>query len=74
MNWLRRGALFALSGMASSSGKRMKTLGSERKDKEPDRSYSNKFLSCKHEHHFNVVQDRRLLMETKAGLIPDLAP
>ncbi|KOM45652.1 hypothetical protein LR48_Vigan06g095800 [Vigna angularis] len=60
--------------MASSSGKRIKTLGSKRKDKEPDRSYSNKFLSYKHERHFNVVQDRRLLMERKAGLIPDFAP
>ncbi|KOM57687.1 hypothetical protein LR48_Vigan11g072000 [Vigna angularis] len=60
--------------MASSSGKRIKTLGSKRKDKEPDRSYSNKFLSRKHERHFNVVQDRRLLMERKAGLIPDFAP
>ncbi|KOM48067.1 hypothetical protein LR48_Vigan07g177100 [Vigna angularis] len=60
--------------MTSSSGKRMNTLGSKRKDKEPDRSYSNKFLSRKHERHFNVVQDRRLLMERKAGLIPDFAP
>ncbi|KOM45656.1 hypothetical protein LR48_Vigan06g096200 [Vigna angularis] len=60
--------------MGSSSGKRIKTLGSKRKDKEPDRSYSNKFLSRKHELHFNVVQDRRLLMERMAGLIPDFAP
>ncbi|XP_052723791.1 uncharacterized protein LOC128193743 [Vigna angularis] len=60
--------------MTSSSGKRIKTLGSKRKDKEPDRSYSNKFLSRKHERHFNVVQDRRLLMERNAGLIPDFAP
>ncbi|KOM47837.1 hypothetical protein LR48_Vigan07g154100 [Vigna angularis] len=56
--------------MASSSGKRIKTLGSKRKEKEPDRFYSNKFLSRKHERYFNVVQDRRLLMERKAGLIP----
>ncbi|KOM43460.1 hypothetical protein LR48_Vigan05g106400 [Vigna angularis] len=41
--------------MTSSSGKRIKTLGSERKDKEPDRSYSNKFLSRKHECHFNEL-------------------
>ncbi|KOM26108.1 hypothetical protein LR48_Vigan231s001300 [Vigna angularis] len=60
--------------MASSSGKRIKTLGSKRKDKEPDHSYSNKFLSRKHERHFNVVQDKRLLMERKARLIPDFAP
>ncbi|KOM37747.1 hypothetical protein LR48_Vigan03g112900 [Vigna angularis] len=60
--------------MTSSSDKRIKTLGSKRKDKEPDRSYSNKFLSRKHERHFNVVQDRRLLKERKAGLIHDFAP
>ncbi|KOM43504.1 hypothetical protein LR48_Vigan05g110800 [Vigna angularis] len=57
--------------MASSSGKRIKTLGSKRKDKEPDHSYSSKFLSHKHKRYVNVVQDRRLLMERKAGLIPD---
>ncbi|KOM37880.1 hypothetical protein LR48_Vigan03g126200 [Vigna angularis] len=60
--------------MTSSSGKRIKTLGSKRKDKEPNRSYSDKFLSRKHERHFNVVQDRRLLMERKVRLIPDFAP
>ncbi|KOM57647.1 hypothetical protein LR48_Vigan11g068000 [Vigna angularis] len=60
--------------MTSSSGKRIKTLGSKRKDMEPDRSYSNKFLSRKNEWHFNVVQDRRILMERKVGLIPDFAP
>ncbi|KOM45579.1 hypothetical protein LR48_Vigan06g088500 [Vigna angularis] len=61
-------------GIASSSGKRIKTLGSKRKDKEPERSYSSKFLSRKHERHFNIVQDRRLLMERKARLILDFAP
>ncbi|KOM25841.1 hypothetical protein LR48_Vigan197s001000 [Vigna angularis] len=60
--------------MASSSGKKIKTIGSKRKDKEPERSYANKFLSRKHERHLKVVQDRRLLMERKAGLIPDFAP
>ncbi|KOM34742.1 hypothetical protein LR48_Vigan02g089200 [Vigna angularis] len=60
--------------MTSSSGKRIKTIGSKRKDKDPERSYANKFLSRKHERHFKVVQDRRLLMERKAGLIPDFAP
>ncbi|KOM49889.1 hypothetical protein LR48_Vigan08g071600 [Vigna angularis] len=60
--------------MTSSSGKRIKTLGSKRKDNELDRSYSNKFLSRKHECHFNVVQDRKLLMERKVGLIPDFPP
>ncbi|KOM57697.1 hypothetical protein LR48_Vigan11g073000 [Vigna angularis] len=60
--------------MASSSGKRLKTTTSKRKDKEPDRSYANRFFSRKHERHFKIVQDRRLLMERKAGLIPDFAP
>ncbi|KOM52207.1 hypothetical protein LR48_Vigan09g086600 [Vigna angularis] len=60
--------------MASLSGKRIKTIGSKRKDKEPKRSYSCKFLSYKHERHFSIVQDRRLLMERKAGLILNFAP
>ncbi|KOM37688.1 hypothetical protein LR48_Vigan03g107000 [Vigna angularis] len=60
--------------MASSSDKRYKTIGTKRKDKEPERTHSSKFLSRKHEKHFKIVQDRRLLMERKAGLIPDLAP
>ncbi|KOM34745.1 hypothetical protein LR48_Vigan02g089500 [Vigna angularis] len=38
--------------MASSSGKRIKTIESKRKDKEPKCSYANKFLSRKHECHF----------------------
>ncbi|KOM55593.1 hypothetical protein LR48_Vigan10g148500 [Vigna angularis] len=58
--------------MTSSSGKRIKTMGNKRK--EPERPYSNKFLSCGHEQHFLTVQDRRLLMERKAGWIPYLAP
>ncbi|KOM55903.1 hypothetical protein LR48_Vigan10g179500 [Vigna angularis] len=60
--------------MTSSSGKRIKTIGSKRKDKEPERSYANKFLSRKHERHFKVVQDRRLLMERKVRLIPEFTP
>ncbi|KOM47532.1 hypothetical protein LR48_Vigan07g123600 [Vigna angularis] len=60
--------------MTSSSGKRYKTIGTKRKDKEPEHTHSSKFLSRKHEKHFKIVQDRRLLMERKAGLIPDLAP
>ncbi|KOM37726.1 hypothetical protein LR48_Vigan03g110800 [Vigna angularis] len=55
MNWLRSGVLIALSGMASSSGKRIKTIGSKRKDKKPERSYASKFLSRKHERHFNSL-------------------
>ncbi|KOM43970.1 hypothetical protein LR48_Vigan05g157500 [Vigna angularis] len=58
--------------MASSSGKRVKTLGNKRKDLK--HFYSNKFLSYKHERHFQIVQDRRLLMERKVGWIPSLAP
>ncbi|KOM31317.1 hypothetical protein LR48_Vigan01g087200 [Vigna angularis] len=61
-------------GMVCSSGKRIKTIGSKRKDKEPERSYSSKFLSRKHECHFNIVHDRRPLMKRKAGLILDFAP
>ncbi|KOM51867.1 hypothetical protein LR48_Vigan09g052600 [Vigna angularis] len=60
--------------MTSSSGKRIKTIGSKRKDKEPECSYANKVLSRKHERHFKVVLDKRLLMEMKAGLIPDFSP
>ncbi|KOM43414.1 hypothetical protein LR48_Vigan05g101800 [Vigna angularis] len=60
--------------MASSSGKRIKTIGSKKKDKEPERSYANKFLSLNHERYFKVVQDRRLLMKRKAGLILDFGP
>ncbi|KOM27014.1 hypothetical protein LR48_Vigan352s000800 [Vigna angularis] len=58
--------------MTSSSRKRVKTLGNKTKD--PKRFYSNKFLSNKHERHFNIVQDRRLLMERKVRWIPSLAP
>ncbi|KOM40280.1 hypothetical protein LR48_Vigan04g047800 [Vigna angularis] len=60
--------------MTSSSGKRYKTIGTKRKDKEPERTHSSKFLSRKHVKHLKIIQDRRLLMERKAGLIPDLAP
>ncbi|KOM40793.1 hypothetical protein LR48_Vigan04g099100 [Vigna angularis] len=58
--------------MTSSLGKRIKTVGNKRK--EPERPYSNKFLSRRHEQHFLTIQDRRLLMERKAGWILDLAP
>ncbi|KOM40832.1 hypothetical protein LR48_Vigan04g103000 [Vigna angularis] len=58
--------------MAFSSGKGIKTGGNKRK--EPECPYSNKFLSLIHEQHFLTVQDRRLLMERKAGWVPDLAP
>ncbi|KOM41119.1 hypothetical protein LR48_Vigan04g131700 [Vigna angularis] len=59
--------------MASSSGKRLKTTASKRKDKEPEQPPSSRFLSHKHEKHFKIVQDRRLLMERKAGMIPNFA-
>ncbi|KOM47738.1 hypothetical protein LR48_Vigan07g144200 [Vigna angularis] len=60
--------------MTSSSGKRMKTMASKRKEKEPEQPHSSRFLSRKHEKHFKVVQDRRLLMERKVGMIPNFAP
>ncbi|KOM49831.1 hypothetical protein LR48_Vigan08g065800 [Vigna angularis] len=60
--------------MASSSGKRLKTMATKRKEKEPEQSHSSRFLSRKHEKHFKVVQDRRLLMERKVGMIPNFAP
>ncbi|KOM37621.1 hypothetical protein LR48_Vigan03g100300 [Vigna angularis] len=60
--------------MTSSSGKRVKTMASKRKDKEPEQPHSSRFLSRKHEKHFKVVQDRRLLMERKVGMIPNFAP
>ncbi|KOM25298.1 hypothetical protein LR48_Vigan86s001700 [Vigna angularis] len=44
-------------GMASSSGKRVKTMGNKRN--EPKRFYSNKFLSHKHERHFQIELERR---------------
>ncbi|KOM49558.1 hypothetical protein LR48_Vigan08g038500 [Vigna angularis] len=58
--------------MTSSSRKRVKTVGNKRKD--PKLFYSNKFLSHKHERHFQTVQDRRLLMERKVRWILSLAP
>ncbi|KOM49841.1 hypothetical protein LR48_Vigan08g066800 [Vigna angularis] len=60
--------------MTSSSGKRLKTIASKRKDKEPEQPHSSRFLSRKHEKHFKIVQDRRLLMERKAGMIPNFVP
>ncbi|KOM55801.1 hypothetical protein LR48_Vigan10g169300 [Vigna angularis] len=60
--------------MTSSSGKRLKTMATKRKEKEPEQPHSSRFLSRKHEKHFKVVQDRRLLMERKAGMIPNFAP
>ncbi|KOM26257.1 hypothetical protein LR48_Vigan238s009000 [Vigna angularis] len=52
----------------------MKTMASKTKEKEPEQPHSSRFLSRKHEKHFKVVQDRRLLMERKVGMIPNLAP
>ncbi|KOM27055.1 hypothetical protein LR48_Vigan382s000300 [Vigna angularis] len=60
--------------MTSSSGKRMKTMASKRKEKEPEQPHSSRFLSRKHEKHIKVVQDSRLLMERKVGMIPNFAP
>ncbi|KOM49584.1 hypothetical protein LR48_Vigan08g041100 [Vigna angularis] len=62
--------------MASSSGKRIKTVASKtnRGQKRKEQIYSNKFLSHMHERHFQTVQNRRLLMERKVGLIPTMVP
>ncbi|KOM48180.1 hypothetical protein LR48_Vigan07g188400 [Vigna angularis] len=62
--------------MASSSSKRIKTVASktDRGQKRKEQIYSNKFLSHMHEGHFQIVQNRRLLMERKVGLIPTMAP
>ncbi|KOM43202.1 hypothetical protein LR48_Vigan05g080600 [Vigna angularis] len=60
--------------MTSSSGKRLTTTASKRKDKQPEQPHSSRLLSRKHEKHFKIVQDRRLLMERKAGMIPNFAP
>ncbi|KOM37589.1 hypothetical protein LR48_Vigan03g097100 [Vigna angularis] len=60
--------------MTSSSSKRMKTMASKRKEKEPEQPHSSRFLSRKHEKHFKVVQDRILLMKRKVGMIPNFAP
>ncbi|KOM49797.1 hypothetical protein LR48_Vigan08g062400 [Vigna angularis] len=63
--------------MASSLGsKRIKTTDAqtERGKKRKEQAYSNKFLSHMHERHFKTVQNRRLLMERKVGLIPLMAP
>ncbi|KOM57688.1 hypothetical protein LR48_Vigan11g072100 [Vigna angularis] len=47
----------------------------ERKEKEElSENQSSRFLSRKHDKHFTVVQDRRLLMERKVGMIPNFAP
>ncbi|KOM57648.1 hypothetical protein LR48_Vigan11g068100 [Vigna angularis] len=58
--------------MTSSSGKRVKTIGHKRKEKE--HIYSNKFLTAAHEKYFPRVDGRRLLMERKVAIIPSLAP
>ncbi|KOM24912.1 hypothetical protein LR48_Vigan17s000800 [Vigna angularis] len=41
-----------VKGMASSSGKRLKTMATKRKEKEPEQPWSSRFLSRKHEKHF----------------------
>ncbi|KOM47476.1 hypothetical protein LR48_Vigan07g118000 [Vigna angularis] len=60
--------------MTSSSSKRVKTMASKRKDKEPEQPHSSRFLTRKYEKHFKVVKDMRLLMERKVGMIPNFAP
>ncbi|KOM57594.1 hypothetical protein LR48_Vigan11g062700 [Vigna angularis] len=63
--------------MSSSSGKRIKTLGTKDKGtkrKEKEQFYSNKFRTPAHERCFQAVEGRRLLMERKVANIPSLAP
>ncbi|KOM49612.1 hypothetical protein LR48_Vigan08g043900 [Vigna angularis] len=65
------------AGMTSSSGKRIKTLGTKDKGtkrKEKEQFYSNKFRTPAHERYFQVVEGRRLLMERKVANISSLAP
>ncbi|KOM54832.1 hypothetical protein LR48_Vigan10g072400 [Vigna angularis] len=38
--------------MTSSSGKRLKTMATKRKEKEPEQPHYSRFLSRKHEKHF----------------------
>ncbi|KOM37646.1 hypothetical protein LR48_Vigan03g102800 [Vigna angularis] len=63
--------------MASSLGKRIKTLGSKEKGtkrKEKEQFHSNKFRTLAHERYFPQVEGRKLLMERKVAFIPSLAP
>ncbi|KOM26066.1 hypothetical protein LR48_Vigan221s002800 [Vigna angularis] len=56
--------------MTSSSGKRIKTLGTKDKGtkrKEKEQFYSNKFRTPAHERYFPTMEGRRLLMERKEG-------
>ncbi|KOM26161.1 hypothetical protein LR48_Vigan233s002800 [Vigna angularis] len=48
--------------------------GIQKESKEPEQPHFSRFLSRKHEKYFKVVQDRRLLMEKKVGMIPNFAP
>ncbi|KOM25281.1 hypothetical protein LR48_Vigan78s000100 [Vigna angularis] len=41
--------------MTSSSGKRLKTMATKRKEKEPEQPWSSRFLSRKHEKHFKQL-------------------
>ncbi|KOM51386.1 hypothetical protein LR48_Vigan09g004500 [Vigna angularis] len=58
--------------MTSSSGRRMKTAGNKRKEKEE--YYSYQFRTTAHERYFPSVNAKKLLMERRVGLIPTLAP
>ncbi|KOM52225.1 hypothetical protein LR48_Vigan09g088400 [Vigna angularis] len=63
--------------MASSSGKRIKTLGSKEKGtkrKEREQFHSDRFRTPAHERYFPQVEGRKLLMERKVAFIPSLAP
>ncbi|KOM43473.1 hypothetical protein LR48_Vigan05g107700 [Vigna angularis] len=58
--------------MTSSSGRRMKTAGNRRKEKEY--YYSHQFRTVAHERYFPSVDAKKLLMERRVGMIPTLAP
>ncbi|KOM43476.1 hypothetical protein LR48_Vigan05g108000 [Vigna angularis] len=58
--------------MTSSSGRRMKTAGNKRKEKE--QYYSNQFRMAAHKRYFPSVDVKKLLMERRVGMIPTLAP
>ncbi|KOM48034.1 hypothetical protein LR48_Vigan07g173800 [Vigna angularis] len=62
--------------MISSSGKRIKTLGSKEngtKRKEKEQFHSDKFRTPANKRYFPQVEGRKLLMETKVTSIPSLA-
>ncbi|KOM40464.1 hypothetical protein LR48_Vigan04g066200 [Vigna angularis] len=58
--------------MTSLSGRRVKTAGNKRKEKE--QYYSHQFRTAAHERYFPSVNVKKVLMERRVGMIPTLAP